>query len=1203
MVTPLSFESYLHARRQRNVRSGQGERIEEAAPIERNFTLSIRLVDDCLLMSLHQDDQMVCVGILESFSRQLVRFQELDHTGRALFELLLPKRIQTFFLSTPSAALTLCVDPQVSEIPWESASVHEIQLCDLHKVSRTLLLPLTGLTIHPPYGRIERALNGDGAHLRGTERALRQLTVLSYDLVGSTQMMREMGVEKYSMLLDKTHLKFASVIQKWEGQSDPPLGDDGIMCYFGLHLARPGAPQKALNAALDLIQEAQSLGVRIRVGVATGMVAVDASHKIGPSIHLAARLQCLTEPGTVSACEETRQLTQHLFSWGEAYTLAHLNGFEQAIRFSQVLQRNGPHNADTWTGLSRWPLVGRKQELEWLRLQWRQATQYRGRMVQIEGEAGIGKSKLVSAFAKERHADQTRVLVCRCSPDTMSRPFAPFIRLLERYFQIETLIQAEAREQHLNQTFANWGVTESGQHLSRLLLGLNDAASPAHGVLTRKELLGQMVKWVLAQPEKRPVLLLVKDVQWADPSTLAFLNKLAQSLNLVNLLVVVTRRIEGLAPSQPALPFQEVLRIHPLSEQEARQLVQCVRGHQDLKPDAVQLVLDKAQGIPLFVEELTRYLLSQPTGDLNTLTLPATVQEVLLQRLDLLGPNKRIAQLCSVLGREISWPLLLQLWRSLRLNTDDFDHSPELSLRAGLQALQDNGLLAKKKSRGDPVYYFRHAMIEDAAYHSMWQLDRRQLHRMVAKLLENSFPRICHEHPALLAHHWALAESYENAIGWSMKASKKCEAAQSNQEALAQLQAARQWLEHLPDAVPKQQQLLEIELQTANQVVAINGYGNTKVAHAYQQALSLALQVQDHKALLRIQLGLEEYHLVRGDYGQAHFYLAQALETARQFNDSQTRANCEWALGCILLHQGDVVQALEKIDASLEHCERHGAGYDIAHSPEVMARMYSGVCSWLLGDADQALERTLRAVYLAERIGNRVSLGQALGVLAMVHWGRGELEQVLTSSVRALAVFEVKDHTMWSAQARFMRGFAMAELANPSAMQAGLAQMEKAQGDWIKTGAKLSLTFFQTLKAQMLGRFGRFQEALSLIDQTLALINRHGEAYFEAEVWRIKGELLLRAQAAEYESGCTAQSSAFELAHTCFSKGLQVARQRQMRALELRCLCSVAQHPINIQQHASAISSLRQCLGQFTEGQETRDLIQARQILQMQNQP
>jgi class 3 adenylate cyclase/tetratricopeptide (TPR) repeat protein len=1170
----------------------------QASPAESHYTLSIRWEEDCLLMSLNQEDQLVCVGVLESFSSQLVRFQELSRSGRALFEHLLPKRIQSFFQSAPSALLTLRLDTRLAEIPWESACVHETLLSDLHKISRTSLTPLpTPAQTQQMHSPLESRA-GERTGPAGPERALRQLTVLSYDLVGSTQMMRELGVEKYSLLLDQTHMKFASVIHRWGGQSDPPMGDDGIMCYFGLPLARPGAPQRALSAALELIQEAQTLGVRIRVGVATGMVAVDASHKVGPSIHLAARLQCLTDPGTVSVCAETRHLTRHRFAWGEEYTLAHLRGFEQEIRVAHLLQSSPPQNPDGWTNLSRWPLVGRTRELEWLRYQWRQATVNRGRMVQIEGEAGIGKSKLVRAFAKERQAENTRVLVCRCSPDTMTRPFAPFVQLLERLFHVDEHLYPSLKDPQDVQAFAQTNWPGASQQLSRLLMGLSNFSSQGQTVLTRKELLGLMVNLVLAHSDKLPLLLLVKDVQWADPSTLAFLEQLALSLSRTNLLVVVTRRIGGITPPHKTLPFNEVLRMQALSAQEAKALVQLVKGEQPMTADAVQVVLDKAQGIPLFLEELTRYLLSQPQNDLNTLSLPATVQDVLLQRLDHLGANKRVAQLCSVLGREISWPLMLQLWKRLHLTADVDDHNPELSLQSGLEALQASGLIARKKTRGDPVYFFRHAMIEDAAYHSMWQLDRSQLHRLVANLLEESFPRICHEHPALLAHHWALAEAYDQALRWSLKAARKYKKAETHLEALTQLQTARQWLEQLPDSAQKQQHFLEIELQTAGELIETKGYGEAQVEHTFRQAMRLALQLNDKKALLRAQLGMQAYYLVRGEFGQAHTYIALVLETAQAFHDALTQAKCEWALACIRFHQGDLVKALEKIDACIASCERHGAGHDVAQSPEVNARMYGGICALLLGNPDEALDRGLAAVRLAERMEHRVSLGQALGVLSMVHWGRQSYQDVQTTSLRALSVLEDRDHELWRAHAHFMQGLAMAALAHPTDAQEGLAQMARAQSLWSRTGAKLNLTYFQTLRAQMLGRCGRQQEALDLIEQTLSLVQSHGEAYFEAEMWRVKGELLLQSPATARRSSGAILQPVLEQAHACFSKSLQLARARQMRTIELRCLCSAIFQPLTPTQHLQLKGELRLCLDHFSQSEETGDLLRARQMLQ-----
>lgn len=1209
MVVPYSLSPYLRAPVQWIGEPGTGEPTLSPIRVKHSYTLAIRLEGDCLQMSLSQDDHFVCAGVVESFAKQLALFNQQSQSGEALFELLLPKRVQAFFRTALGAQLTLQVDPKLLCIPWEAARVDKAMLCDIHTISRTLL-PAVTMALSQDASQLPPAqVFGPATASAGSERSHQQMTVLSYDIVDSTQLMRDLGVEKYSILLNKTHVSFASVILRYGGQSDPPLGDDGVTCYFGPPLAETGAQKKALRASLALLQIAQSLGIRIRIGIATGMLAVDEAHRVGPSIHLAARLQRLTLPGTVMACTDTRQLSRSSFIWGSEYTLAQLKGFDWDVRVSQLLCENISDTPEQWASLSRWPLVGRSHELDWLNHHWQRALQDKGRTVQVEGDAGMGKSKVLSAFATELQKQGTQVLICRCNPDAIDRPFAPIVDLLERLYHLNALSESNTRARRLAQAFSLAGLTYQDQRVSLMLLGLGDHSAPQQPQLKRKEALTQMVDWTLSQARQRPLLLLVEDVQWADPSTMAFLERLASVIDQVNMLVVLTRRTGNGSPMTAGY-LNDVLRLQALAPHDARHMFDLVKGDRVIEQKTIDGVLDKAEGVPLYIEELTRYLIlqaqMQPDGTVSS-PLPATVRDVLSQRLDQLGPCKRLAQLCSILGREFTWPLLYQVWR--RVNPDQetqtppmgFRHASYRELRADLLTLQEAGVIDVKETRSDPVYLFRHALIEDAAYQSLWQLDRSELHRIVAQTLEEAFPQICQDQPALLAHHCQRAEAYDQALQWMLKAVKKTKQGEAHLEALAQLQAARQLLELLPNQPDKQKQQLDIELQTAGQMIGVKGYSEPQVGQAYRRAMALALQLNDKKALLRAQLGIEVYHFVRGDFGQAHAYISQALDTAKEFDDALTVAQCQWSVANILFHQGEVVSALEKIDACVLHCETRGIRRDLVQSPEVMARMYGGYCAWQLGYPDQALQRCLAAVDLAERMQHRMSLGQALGVLAMVYWGRGEYEQVLATSNRAVTVFEEGDHELWLAQARFMRGYAIAALACPKAMDEGLKQMAQAQAAWCGTGAVLSVSYYQTLRAQMLGRAGRYREALELVDHTLALIDQYGEHYFEAEVWRQKGELLYAAAMAEPDAKGQPPAPVQQNATHCFSRGLDVARQRQLKAFELRCLYSMVTHPVAHEPQSRLALALQQCLDQFKEGANTLDVRLARHALHPQS--
>ncbi len=1034
-------------------------------------------------------------------------------------------------------------------------------------------------------------------------RSFRQVTSLSYDLVGSTQLMQRLGAEAYSLALQNYHLRFANIVQRWAGVSDAPQGDDGIMCYFGTLRSDETTVRSAMFAALDLMAEAKHLAVDIRIGLATGQLAVSEAHYVGLSVHLAARIQALAQAGEILLSAQTAKLVEGMFSVVATEQSHSLKGFSETATVYRLEQAKQVLQWSQWTGSSAKSLVGRDLELQNLQAQWQKAVHKGVRYVHIYGEAGIGKSQLMTSFAHGlERSENAKVFICRCIPETSSRAFGPIIALLEQWLQIESTDDLPTRQMHF-QTARDAGTnTESDLYAIGRLLGLTLPTAPSADKdlpePNRRSVLRYMVQWLVRKASQQALLCVVEDIQWADPSTLEFLSLVKAEAARTPLLVLLTQRVDS--QSTPHLPIADAqLQLSGLAGEAVRNLIRALAGQTALSKSLVQAIEEKADGVPLFVEMCTELALESGKDGMQMsapsaqpFQVPPTVRDLLMQRLDSLGAARQLAQICSALGREFSLPLLAAVLQS---SASPIDAG---RLNRLMVDLLQTGLLLASRQHKNQYFYFRHAMIRDVAYASMWETDRRALHHNIASTIETAFPDIAAAQPELLAHHYAACGAGAQALRYHLQAAKLLKRKEAHAEALVHLDKAKALLPALPQDALRERNEMEIELATAGSLVLTKGYGASSVETSFKRAMALSHRLQDVKALLRSQLGLELYHFARGDFGLAHAYIAQAQATAKDFNDGVTTAICQWVLANVLFHQGEVAVALERMEECAQGYQQAGLRTQLAQSPDVMCLIYSSLCLWELGRSLDALSRADEAIALAQASQQRLGTGQALGVKAMVQLLNGQTPDASTTASQAIAVCEAGEHAMWTAHARFIQGYATAELGD---LATGLQAMDAADALWASTGSILTRSFYLSARAKVNSLLGHHDRAQALIHEAWGIVHIHGERYFEPEVLRLKAEILIAAQGA---LGAASQPQAE--VETLLGEALASAQARKLKALELRVLCSLLsyglEHRTRDADLAHTANSLGQLLQHFPQTSGTQDALRAKQLIAVATQ-
>jgi predicted ATPase len=842
------------------------------------------------------------------------------------------------------------------------------------------------------------------------------------------------------------------------------------------------------------------------------------------------------------------------------------------------------------TGLT--PLVGRESDVALLLERWAQSQAGQGQVVLLSGEAGIGKSRLVEVLRQRAVSEGSPNLTLRCSPYHTHSALYPVIAHLQRVLAWRRDEPPAATLDRLERVLrASRLAPDEAVPLVAALLSVPLPEGRYPPVLLtpqqqRQQTLDGLVAWLLAEAERQPVLVVWEDLHWADPSTLELLGLVIDQAPTAHMLTLVTYRPEFRPPWAPRSHLTQ-LTLGRLPRAQVEIMVRQLTGDKPLPAEVVAQVVAKTDGVPLFVEELVKMLLESGLvreeedrygliGPLPSLAIPATLQDSLMARLDRLSTARAVAQLGAVLGREFDYELMRAVATM-----------EEATLQQGLAQLVDAELLYQRGRPPQARYLFKHALIQEAAYQSLLKSTRQRYHQRSAQVLEAQFPETAENQPELLAHHYTEASLLPQAIRYWHRAGERASQRSAHVEAIAHLTTALALLMTLPETPNRAQQELDLQATLGPTLMVTKGFAAPEVVRAYARARELCRQVGDTARLFPVVWGLHQFYQARAELRTAHELGAQLLSLAHRTQDPVALMEAHRALGQTLLQIGELPSALEHLEQGIglyDPQHHRSVAFRYGADPKVICLCHAALGLWRLGYPDRALESSHQALTLARDLGHPFSLANAQFWAAWVHQFRREQTAAHEQAEAAIMLATAQRFPLAVAFGTLIRGWALA--AQGQAAE-GLGQIRQSLADWRKTGGELHRPYFLALLAEACGRVGAREEGLCVLDEALTIVNTTTAHQWEAELDRLKGELLLLRSPTHHEE-----------AEARFRQALATARHQQAKSLELRAAMSLARLWQQQGKRQEAHDLLAPVYSWFTEGFDTADLQEAKALLE-----
>ncbi|HEX6318330.1 MAG TPA: AAA family ATPase [Burkholderiales bacterium] len=999
-----------------------------------------------------------------------------------------------------------------------------------------------------------RFCGGCGMSLERRDPERRQLTVLFCDLVGSSMLASRLDPEELRDLMLAYQSACTAVIRRFDGTVSRYVGD-GILALFGYPRGHEDNAGRAVRAGLDIIPALATLPVpanaggrlAVRIGIATGLVVVgdligaDAAEKqavVGETPNLAARLQGLASPNSVVISAATRALIGEHFDCAELGSHA-LHGFADPVRACRVLAaRQGASRFEAAQPAGLSPLIDREALMAMLRRLWADAQQGAGRVVLLAGEAGIGKSRVVEALLEQIVGAPQAALRCQCSPYYVNTALHPMIEHVERAAGIGREDTPSAKLAKLSAWLGSAPEALEAVPLLAALLSIPAPPLPAMSPQRQKE---RTFELLLGYIERRAaasaVPIVFEDVHWVDPTTQELLGLLVERVRRMRALVVLTFRPD-FSPPWRDRPHVELRELGGLAPGHALGLAQQVAGPR-LPPATLAQVVAKTDGVPLFIEELTRAVLGSGPAH----AIPSTLQDSLMARLDQLGPAKIIAQVAGALGREFSYELL-----------EAVVPLPAQRLRDGLEALRRAGLVYVDSRVSGPVHVFKHALVQEVAYQSLLRSRRRELHLRTAEVLERRFPQTARDAPELLAHHLTEAGDFERAVTAWLAAGRRASERSEYREAIGHLRTGLGLIPNLADAEARREREIALLLALGPALITTEGGGTPEVSALYQRALDLCAGTPESAPHFAAYWGWWRTSMdLRTGREWADRMVSLAGRLAQPALLLQAH-HCEWATHYMLGAPGTccrhVDQGLALYDPERDH--PYAALYG-GHDARVCALGERALARWLLGHPDEALEHVQAAVAWADELKHVGSRAHAMDYALVLHKFRRNVDRVAAWSETLMAFAseqQLRDH---QAKAALFRGWARSMQHDA---RGGVSEMLEGMAVFQSVGTPEDVSLYYEMLAEAFGAAGRYEDGLRAVEEAFAQTARCGIRFWSAELHRRRGELLLA-------SGAPAAAAA-----ACFHAALECARAQNAIALEQRAALSLARLQRSEETHA-----------------------------------
>ncbi len=1036
---------------------------------------------------------------------------------------------------------------------------------------------------------------GAPATVRGAER--RQLTVLFCDLVESVRLAATLDPEDWRDIVRAYQDACGGAVSRFEGHVAQYLGD-GVLVYFGYPNAHEDDAGRAVRAGLDVIAAMSAVnlelerrhGVRleVRIGIHTGPVVVGdmggegrrETLALGSATNVAERIQKVATPGTVVLSHATLRLLRHGFvsrDLGEH----ELRGVGR-VGLHEVLRPLDRRHAQANPAKPH-QLIGRDRELGVLKQQYLRARSADSRTVLVTGEAGIGKSRLIEALRQELALGPESWLEGRCSPYTQNRPFHPVTEILQDHLGLEEDDTDEARFSRLARRLS-FGVGAPPQAVALIasLLGVDSSASEVFALsasLRRERTFDALTAWAFGLPYGNPFVLVIEDLHWADASSLELLGRWIEPGHGAGLLILLTAR--EFSPPWPVDESWIHLPLERLGRNEAREIAAALSPDLPLPPATLDAIVERSDGNPIYVEEITKEVLESASGpakidagEPRTSSIPPTLQDSLMARLDRLGDAKGVAQTASIIGREFSFALLCAV-----------SSTPLAALRTGLARLVEAGLAFERGPSANPSYLFKHALVQDAAYASLLRSARQPLHARIAAALEGGVDGERHSAAAdLLAYHYDRAGLHARAAPQYQRAGDEAQARGSLTEALALYQRGVALTRRLPAGPDRNDRELALQLALAPTLHAAHGLATEEIHQAWERVHVLCGSGDDPEHLGLALRGLMIFNSGQLAFDKTHALGLRLLELGERTGNDRHLLSAHSGLGVLRFWRGDIRSAAEHFDRALSFYDaaRHADLADrLGIDQRVESSGFSGWALWILGQPEKATARIEAAVEHGRTLPHRYSTAYGLMLASVSCMSREVWDSAAQYAGECVANSERYGFPLF-------RGVAIGVLAVVRACTRGddtigtaIAGLAEASGTGQKAGTPGMLSMLARIHKEM----GRAKEAHEVIDRALRLALEGGQHFYDAELLRMKGELLMEDRPAEADS--------------VLRRALARARQQEARGFELRIAIDLAELLRRRGDHGEALGLLAPIHASFEEGRESPDVRRAGELLEV----
>jgi class 3 adenylate cyclase/predicted ATPase len=961
------------------------------------------------------------------------------------------------------------------------------------------------------------------------ESLRRHLTVLFCDLVGSTPMSHRLDPEDFGEVIRRYQDICTGAIARGAGYTARFMGD-GILAYFGYPQAHEDDAERATRVGLELVFKIATLRttdgepLHARVGIATGLVVMDGvsivnkmtgeRQVLGETPNLAARLQGLAEPDTVLISDGTHQLLGEIFTC-EDRGLHQVKGLTNPVRVWRALrERKTESRFDAVRSRNLTQLVGRASEFTRLMELWATTCKGSGAVALVSGEAGIGKSRLCRALLDAVKGDEHYAMRYQCSPHHMQSPFYPIINQLEHAADFERDDDDDTKLDKLGLLLSQSGV-DSKADLPLFAALLSIPAEHRHPLpelsptSLRERTIKALIRHLLALAARKPVLFVMEDLHWIDPTSLELLNRCLANAKTAPVFMVLTARMEFL-PTWLDEPHVYMFRLNRLEHKDVVAMIERITNGRSMPENVYQQIINHTDGVPLFVEELTKTIIESGVlrqaenryewvGPMRPLVIPATLQETLMARLDRLESTREVAQVAAVIGREFYFRLLSAVAQM-----------PRTELSAALEKLSGAGLIY---GRGDPPeshYTFKHALVQGAAYETLLRAKRRQLHARIAEVVIRDFSSTAETEPELIAHHLIQGGLTESAIKYLQRAAQRAIQRSANAEAIGQLRRARDLLCAQPDTPGRRAALLDVDVDLGQAMIAGVGYAAAETREVLIRAKSYIDEATEPEKKLAILYGLWASYYVGSNLPMQREIGEEFLAEANLIGDSAAQSIGNRILGTTLVTLGDFQAArvlLERAYSLYDPVEHPRYRFQYGQDIGVAALCYLSWALWHLGEYEIALQKSKQAVERAMSLPHphtkAYAMCHAMGMLDMFRDQPAAVENYATEIIH---LCEENGFEFWVSCGQILAGWAKIYLG---AREQGVEQFRSGLAAWRDRGAGIWVHYYLGREAEALLENGETDLALSKVDEALAISATSGERWSLAELLRIKANIFL----------------------------------------------------------------------------------------------